>query len=153
LFPHLENSKADPANLQIVLYFQDLTGTGPPPVETLEIGLGSWNRSALQNNMREFLFKFRNNQLPLNNRVNAYDMNVDPRCSFCKIIDNQSTTRESFDHLFLNCPVTRNLLSRFTSNLVPVPDMDLKNLKTCTGMVLMNKKVRGKRNPFRYGLL
>ena len=120
---------ADPLNLQITVSFQNLSETGPPPLETLENCLGAWYRSSLQNNMREFLFKFRNNQLPLNNRVNAYDDNADPRCSFCRIVDNQSTTRESFKHLFYECPVTSNLLGHFVQKFVPVPRMDTVNFK------------------------
>ena len=72
--------------------------------------------------MREFIFKFRNNQLPLNNRLSAYDNTVDPRCNFCRIIDNQSTTRDSFEHFFLTCRVTKSLLNNFSRKLEPAPD-------------------------------
>jgi hypothetical protein len=74
--------------------------------------------------MREFLFKFRNNQLPLNNCINAFDENADPRCSFCRIVNNHSITRESFCHFFYECPVTRTLMGQFILNLEPVPQLD-----------------------------
>jgi hypothetical protein len=71
----------------------------------------SWDRSGLGNNLREFLFKFRNNYLALNNRVNAFDPDVDPRCTFCRIRDPQTATRESFKHIFYECPITANIIS------------------------------------------
>ena len=111
-------------DLTIVRTFYTLTGSEPQDNQTLKNCLAAWRPAFLQNNMREFIFKFRNNQLALNNRVNAYDNTVDPRCSFCKIIDYQSTTRENFKHLFLTCPVTRVLMEHFILRLEPVPNLD-----------------------------
>jgi exonuclease III len=106
-------SDSDPETLTITTSFFTISGSDPQDADTVKRCLGSWNRSALQNNMREFLFKFRNNQLPLNNRLNAIDENVDPRCNFCRIIDSHSNIRDSFEHFFMLCPITRTLLSQF----------------------------------------
>ena len=110
---------ADPSNLQIVTSFELLINADPHPVTYTKLGLGSWSCAALQNNMREFLFKLRNNQLALNNRLNAIDNTVDPRCNFCRVLDPDSNTRENFLHLFFNCPVTGRLLENFASQLDP----------------------------------
>ena len=79
--------------------------------------------------MREFLFKQRNNQLSLNNRLNAFDINVDPRCNFCRILNNNTRTRDSFSHLFFNCPVTRVLLQQFANIFEPNLDIGSENFK------------------------
>ena len=122
-----ESELQDDSNLQnltVLTSFYNLVGSDPQPKKSIKNCFAAWRRATLQNNMREFLFKFRNNQLPLNNRVNAYDVTVDPRCSFCRIIDSRTVTRENFSHLFLTCPVTRILLDSFVRRLEPVPDID-----------------------------
>jgi hypothetical protein len=65
--------------------FCNLIGVAAQDPGTVRKCWSSWDRSGLGNNLREFLFKFRNNYLALNNRVNAFDPDVDPRCTFCRI--------------------------------------------------------------------
>lgn len=123
----MENAYSDKSNLteiHTVLYFNELIGIELPVSEILSKTIGNWNLSFLTNDMRNFLFKLKNNQLPLNNRVNAYDINRDYRCSFCRIIDNNSNTRENFTHLFISCPVTSRLLRGWVSRMEPVPDIE-----------------------------
>ena len=72
---------ADPANLGSVTYFAELTDTEVPDPTNLKCCLGLWNTFALENSHREFLFKQRYNQLSTNNRLNAFDPDVDPRCT------------------------------------------------------------------------
>ena len=120
---------ADPNNLQIVRTFRILTGTAPQTIGNTKMCLNAWGRPALQNNMREFLFKQRTNQLSLNNRLNAFDATVDPRCNFCRIIDHDTTTRDSFAHVFFECPVTENLLRHFCSIFEPHLDIETETFK------------------------
>jgi len=120
---------ADPNNLQIVRSFNELIDLAQQDQKLTKLCLSSWNRPALQNNMREFLFKQRNNQLSLNNRLNAFDINVDPRCNFCRILNNNTRTRDSFSHLFFNCPVTRVLLQQFANIFEPNLDIGSENFK------------------------
>ena len=100
--------------LRTVTQFAYLTVTPTPENHTLGKVLGSWNKSFLGNDLRNFLFLLRNNSLPLNNRVNAFDNNVSPLCTFCRIIDRDTRVRDSFVHFFYSCPVTNNLLFQWT---------------------------------------
>jgi hypothetical protein len=77
----------------------------------LKICFSAWNCSLLGNNVRDFMYKCRNNYLPLNNRVAAYDRNVCPMCTFCRIRDPDTVTRESFNHLFYSCDSTSIIIN------------------------------------------
>jgi len=105
--------------LTIVQSFADLTDTEVQSVDIIKRCLGGWNHYATENLFREFVFKQRNNQLRTNNRLHAIDHNIDPRCSFCRIIDNDTNTRETFGHLFFTCPVTSALLNALAQKLEP----------------------------------
>ena len=108
-------------NLRTVIQYANLTGTLIPVNSILGKCLGSWNKSFLGNDLPNFLFLLRNNSLPLNNRVNAFDNDVSPLFTFCRIIDRDKRARDSFVHFFYNCPVTNNLLFQWTRALVPPP--------------------------------
>jgi len=122
--------QSEPANLGSVRYFAELTDTEVPDPTILKPCLGLWNTFAIENAHREFLFKQRYNQLLTNNRLNAFDPDVDPRCTFCKIRDNNCTTRDSFEHFFLLCPTTQRLVSAMVRNFEPVPDMQGNDFKS-----------------------
>jgi len=112
------------ANLRIVNTFYELTNTANQSTNTLKRCLGIWSKSFFENSIREFLFKLRNNQLGLNNRINAFDNNHDPRCNFCRIRDSNTVIRDSFKHVFYFCPTTNLLLTRLVNLLEPAPAMD-----------------------------
>jgi len=99
--------------LRTVITFADLTDTTVPAEDFLGTILGLWSRSFLPNDLRSFLFKERNNSLPLNNRTANFLQNINDTCSFCRIINPETRQRESFNHLFLDCPVTRTVLNGF----------------------------------------
>jgi exonuclease III len=130
---------ADPTNLTIVQSFADLTDTEVQSIDITKRCLGGWNHYATENLFREFVFKQRNNQLRTNNRLHAIDPNIDPRCSFCRIIDNDTNTRETFGHLFFTCPVTSALLNALAQKLEPRIPRILSCLKICTGTVDLMK--------------
>jgi hypothetical protein len=109
----IQISNVNVAELRTVGTYSNLTDTPVPDEETLKFLLKMWNCSFLPNDFREYLFKERNNCLPLNNRIANYVENVDERCSFCRIINPDTGTRESFPHLLLDCPVTRAALNGF----------------------------------------
>ena len=111
-------------NLRIIATFHELTQTINQSDMTVKRCLGAWKHSYYDNNIREFLFKFRNNQLGLNNRINAFDPAHDPRCNFCKIRDSNTTIRDSFVHVFYHCPTTLFLLTRLVGYLEPAPDVN-----------------------------
>jgi hypothetical protein len=82
----------------------------PDPVS---FAIGMWNCSFLPNDYREFLFKERNNCLGLNSRVAHFQENTTDQCSFCRTLNPDTNNRETFLHLFLECPVTRTALNGF----------------------------------------
>ena len=69
--------------------------------------------------MRNFLFLFRNNALSLNNRLNAWDPDISPYCTFCRIIDRDTRIRDGFQHFFFDCPVTFRLLQQWGAIFEP----------------------------------
>jgi hypothetical protein len=117
--------------LRTVTTFSEITDTTVPESDFLGKTLSLWNRSFLPNELREFFFKERKNCLPLNNRIVNYVQNASDKCSFCKIINPETLTRESFSHLFLDCPVTRGNLNGFI-RIIRIPvlpnDPNLKNI-------------------------
>jgi hypothetical protein len=82
-----------------------------PAVDSVEKIFLSWTHSFIGNRTRDFIFKFRNNYLALNNRVNAYNQQVDPRCTFCRIRDPATVQRESLSHTFYDCPTSSNAIN------------------------------------------
>jgi hypothetical protein len=114
-------------DLRIVNTFARLTGTRIPDPDILHISLGMWRCPALSNDCREFLFKFRNNQLMTNHRLNAFDNTISKNCTFCRIRNQQND--ETFSHLFYNCPTTLYLLSGLVDLFEPAPDMREEKFK------------------------
>jgi hypothetical protein len=100
-------------DLRIITTFSELTNSTVPSNLRNEICLGSWSISALSINLKSFSFKFRNNILPLTNRVANFDQNIDPICKFCRIIDEDTAQRESFSDCFFDCKSINNFLYLF----------------------------------------
>jgi hypothetical protein len=94
--------------------FRNLVGTDLGPDldynKLLEQWTAIWAQSFLSNDFRVFIFNCRYNMLPLNNRLNSYNAEIDPRCSFCRILSKDCLQRDSFIHCFFDCPVTKKLL-------------------------------------------
>ena len=93
-----------------VNYFSELTHAAVPDLVSLEACLGLWNHSFLTNDLRNFLFLLCNDSLPLNNRLNAFDPEVQPSCNFCRIIDRETAPWDGFYHFFFSCPISNRLL-------------------------------------------
>jgi hypothetical protein len=79
---------------------------------------------ALSSDLKAFSFKFRNNILPLSNRIANFDQNADPICRFCRIIDEESVQRESFSHCFYDCDTVNNFIYRFNREFFGEVDPD-----------------------------
>ena len=110
---------ADPVNLRTVLTFSNLANVPVPPLILLKKCLGLWNSAWIHNDMRNFLYLLRNNGLPLNNRLNAFDPTVSAKCSFCRIVDRDTAPRDSFSHFFYDCQITTRLLQQWCSIFEP----------------------------------
>ena len=118
------NRLSDPSTLRTVNTFADLAACLVPVLGKLKRSLGLWNMSWICNYMRQFLFLLRNNGIMLNNRLNAIDDTVSPYCTFCKIINRDTVTRDSFLHFFRNCPVTARLLEVWSSLFEPIQQIN-----------------------------
>ncbi len=73
--------------------------------------LSTWNNHYLENSLREFLFNCWHNILRTEDRKSHF-YGTDGRCFFCKNMNPPLNNKESFQHLFLTCPLTNNILNR-----------------------------------------
>jgi hypothetical protein len=111
-------------DLRIITTFSELTNSLVPPNKRSEICLGIWNIGSLSSEIKSFSFKFRNNILPIANRVTNYDQNIDPICRFCRMVDEDTVQRESFAHCFFDCEVINNMLYLFNMEFFGVVDAE-----------------------------
>jgi hypothetical protein len=111
---------------QSVVTFCNLINLAVPSIETISTVYGGWSFSFLPNDFREFIFLERNNYLKTGTRAANYVINLDDRCSFCRVINPDTVVRESFFHLFFTCPTTCLLLRGVTrlGGLLYPPDGD-----------------------------
>jgi len=99
-----------------VLKFYDLVGADLPEKESIENFHSMWGNVHVQNSIREFIFKFLNNQLPLNTRLSHYAEGVERGCSLCYASKLLPAAEETFCHLFFDCTVTGSILARVGHN-------------------------------------
>jgi exonuclease III len=107
-FNHISNFKA--SEQRTVITFCNLTNSIAPVGTNLEVCLESWNKGWLSSDLKSFIFRFRNNILPLSNRVNNYNNDIDPHCYYCRTADPDTNIRESFAHCFFDCPMVHDLI-------------------------------------------
>jgi hypothetical protein len=109
---------ADPLRTNSFLKFQELVDTRPPTTGVWKnFWFSLWNTHSFNNDFRQFIFYNRYNYLPTNNRLNSYYKDVDPRCTYCKIIDSDSNMRDSYAHCFLACPTSVRFINVINSKL------------------------------------
>jgi hypothetical protein len=83
--------------------------------------LGSWDKQFLPNRFRVFLFKYYHNKLGTGSRIAHFLMDSDPSCIFCTRAKLLPAPIESFSHVFYDCPIIFNIISRFCSEYFTVP--------------------------------
>jgi hypothetical protein len=98
--------------LTIVNSFASITDTAVQATVCLPKILSSWNRTFLDNHLREFIFQCRNNSLKTKNRLSHY-LQIDDSCNFCLNVFPDYKQRETFLHIFRKCTVTSNILNSF----------------------------------------
>jgi hypothetical protein len=108
--------------LTIVNSFANITNTTVQSVVCLPHILSSWNKSFLDNNLREFIFKCRNNSLRTKDRLSHF-LQLDESCNFCLNVFPNFRQRETFLHIFLKCTVVSSVLNSFLRyfNIVQPP--------------------------------
>jgi hypothetical protein len=99
--------------LPVLVSFCNIVGLSVPPPIVARNFLSSWNQVFLGNDLREFIFKCRNNLLKTGDRLSHVLANFDDRCFLCKNLYPDSGNRKTFIHLFRKCTVVSNLILRF----------------------------------------
>jgi exonuclease III len=123
------NVRFDIAASGPVLTFCRLVDLPVPVEKILRASLTVWSKTFLGNIQREFLFMLRNNYLRINTRLNAYNNEVNPTCTFCRIRDPDPQHRETFGHLFFDCHTTHSIILRLMADLFPIFDYNVVQLK------------------------
>ena len=85
--------------------FFNICGIPVPDSDTLESVLPLWAINAIPNQLCEFIFKFFNNKLGINTKTFHFG-GSNRFCTFSSIVGNPNTD-ETFEHLFLACPITK----------------------------------------------
>ena len=118
IFSKNQAAKINTCTQESVTTFFNLIGEQVPDSASVENVLPLWCLTALPNSFREFLFKFFNNRLGLNQRT-AHFGGVTRSCTFC-LIDNNPLVDESFCHLFYNCPVVSAVHVRLEESILGI---------------------------------
>jgi exonuclease III len=99
--------------------FFRLTSIQIPVARDVEQIIAQWSCFYYPNKLREFIFKFRTNQLGLNTRVSHFNANISRACTFCNLKRIIPAPDETFLHLFYECPSTNTVLNTFVTNQLP----------------------------------
>jgi exonuclease III len=78
-----------------------------------------WSHHFMPNRMRDFIFKFVSNTLNVNARLANFVEQADASCTFCKMEGFLPVERESFAHLFFECPITASLHNKVLEKYLP----------------------------------
>ena len=111
-----------------VITFFGLLDLDIPTDDNLSKFLDLWTLHYLNNKFREFIFKFYNNKLGLNQRT-AHFLGTSNNCTFCDI-NGFNDQVESFIHLFYSCPTViaiRNSLDNIILNPVHETENEKKS--------------------------
>jgi exonuclease III len=98
-------------NTRIKTFFS-LISVQIPDEPVLKKLTAQWSINCYPVKLRDFIFKFRNNILGLNVRVNHFNNGQSRNCTFCTI-SRRPNFDETFLHIFYECPVTNHLLKQF----------------------------------------
>jgi hypothetical protein len=67
--------------------------------------LALWAAVPMNNRFRDFLFKFLTNRLSTGARIGHFNNNIDESCFHCRLEKKFPAPRETFSHMFFDCPV------------------------------------------------
>jgi len=99
-------------NMTSVVSFRNITNTEIIELKFLKANLGFWNFTGQQNSVREFIYKFYNNQLGLNTRVAHFVRGHNRGCTLCQLKNINPLPDETFKHLFFDCDTVASLHKR-----------------------------------------
>ena len=86
-----------------------------------------WSNLGGNNRFNTFLFKMCNNTLGLNSRVNKFNAETDPSCTFCNLANIHPAPLETFSHLFYDCVVVNEKIGAICRDLLLENNVNKKN--------------------------
>jgi hypothetical protein len=96
-----------------VTSFLNICGLNGVAKKLISASFALWNFTGLPNTVREFAFKFFNNQLGLNTRVSHFVADHPRHCTLCFISGvGPPLSDETFLHLFSECNIVANIRRR-----------------------------------------
>jgi hypothetical protein len=144
IIEHRSNSLINVRELRHVNTFFGLVNLPVPDSATLRRINKSWCLSYLPSRVKDFIFKMRSNYLQLNNRLNAYNENVDPKCTFCRIPIGGGAARDSLEHCFLTCPTSGNAINALNREF-------FNNYQSVTFLIFFGQvSLKGRRSFFNF---
>ena len=76
--------------------------------------ISTWNFSFLPMNIRDFAFKFINNQVYLNANLSHFNnLNINAACFQCTVALNLPPPKESYPHFFMYCPLNNTIIKDY----------------------------------------
>ena len=95
-----------------------LTGNEDIPENRVKEIYSDWSKIGGSNRFNTFLFKMCNNTLGLNSRVNKFNADTDPSCTFCQLSNIHPAPLETFSHLFYDCVVINDKIKTICRDLL-----------------------------------
>jgi hypothetical protein len=125
--------------LRVVKTFFELIDNPVPDKYGVSLAYSCWNWQFLSNRIRTFCFQFFNNSLGLNTRIAARYRNrqggINDTCTFCVRSGSANPQRESFSHIFYDCPQIAVVRNRaFSTYFPPVANENEKRLCYMSGI-------------------
>jgi zinc-binding in reverse transcriptase len=125
IFYLLSEPLAEKVRDRILRNYEKVTGSNQELEENcVSKFLSWWNNNFLKNRVREFLYKFTHNLLSVNSRLAHYGTNVNESCTFCVMKGALPVQRETFLHLFMDCPTVRELHDKLSDEFWPGLERD-----------------------------
>ena len=133
------NSADTVAELRVVKTFFQLIESPVPDKFGISIAYSCWSWQFLSNRIRTFCFQFFNNSLGINSRIAARYRNrngaMNDLCTFCVKSGTANPQRETFLHIFYECPQIAALRERALSIFFPpLPNAQEKRLCYMSGI-------------------
>jgi hypothetical protein len=111
-----KNRNLELSNLPVFLSFCRIIDH-VPRLTYLNDWISIWKINSFTNDFKSFVMQCRFNTLALNNRLHSFLPDIDPRCTYCKIVNPNTQERDSFSHCFLLCETVKNILTDFFSHM------------------------------------
>ena len=137
------NAKIKMLELPVVRTYSRVTENIFTDEKAIEKLYSQWQSFYVTNNMREFIFKFLNNSLPINTRVSHFVNDHGRGCTFCTCSRQVTVPDETFRHLFFECIHTSSLLEGMQRDFfLDIPlDTDENRKKFIFGDLAHDKKL------------